>query len=145
MPGTPILLSLQASSSAEGEQRDGLQLLTSGELTALTDGYLIRYEEIINESAAPTKVELSLKEGIVTMQRKGEFESNLVFRKGRRYESQYVTPFGLIELALYCTEMRYGVDKQGGFLQLQYQLDLNGQFEAMHEMDMRFAIKESDE
>jgi len=144
MPGTPILLSLQANSSVVGEQSDGLQLLTSGELITLSDGYLILYEEIINESAAPTRVELSLKEDIVTMMRQGEFETNLVFRKGRRYESQYVTPYGLIDLAIYCTKMRYEMNDQGGFLHLQYQLDLNGQFEAMHEMDMRFALKESD-
>jgi len=143
MPGTLILLSLQANSSAEGEQSDGLQLLTSGELITLSDGYLIRYEEIINESHAPTRVELSLKEGFVTIQRQGEFETNLVFRKGQRYESQYVTPFGLIDLAIFCTKMRYGMNEQGGFLHLQYQLDINGHFEAMHEMDMRFALKES--
>ena len=144
MSGTPILLSLQTSSSAEGEQTDGLQLLTSGELITLPDGYLIRYEETIFESAAPTRVELSLREGLVTIQRQGEFEINLVFRKGQRYESQYATPFGAVDMAIFCTKMRYGMDARGGSLHLQYQLDLNGQFVAMHEMDMRFSLKDAD-
>ena len=144
MPGTPILLSLTASSSADGEPGGGLQLLTSGELTTLPDGFLIRYEETIDETAAPTQVELSLKENSVTMHRQGEFETNLVFRKGQRYESQYATPFGAMDMAIFCTRVRHGMNEQGGFLHLQYQLDLNGHFAAMHEMDMRFALKEAD-
>ena len=145
MPGTPILLSLQANFNAGEEQGDGFQLLTSGELIALPDGYLIRYEETLDESAPPTRVELSLKEGFVTMRRRGEMDTHLVFRKGQRYESQYITPFGAIDMAIFCTRMRHGRDNQGGFLHLQYQLDLNGQFAAMHEMDVRFALKAAHE
>ena len=144
MPSSPILLSLQASSSTGWDPDDGLQLLTSGELVTLPDGYLIRYEETIDESSPPTRVELSLKKDVVTILRQGEHEINLVFRKGQRYESQYTTPYGLLELAIYCTQMHYEINEQGGFLQLQYQLDVGGHFEAMHDMELRFAMKETD-
>ena len=145
MPGVPILVSLQADSTADGEQPMSLQLLTSGVLTLLADGYLIQYEETLDESSVPTQVELTLQDEMVTMSRCGDFQTNLVFRQGQRYEGQYATPFGFVDLAVYCTQMHMDVSEQGGFLHLQYQLDVNGQFVAMHEMDIRFAPKENND
>ena len=77
------------------------------------------------------------------MLRSGEHEANLVFRKGQRCESQYTTPFGSMDMAIFCTRMLHGMDEHGGYIHLQYQLDLNGHFAAMHEMDVRFALKEA--
>lgn len=144
MPGTPILLSLHASSSVEGEQGEAIQLLTTGEWARQDGADLIRYEEALDESASPTQVQLSLQDGAVTMQRNGSYETNMVFRKGQRYESQYTTPFGTMEMAIFCTKVNYAIKEHGGTLQLQYQLDLNGQYASMHQMEMRFAVKDQE-
>ena len=68
----------------------------------------------------------------VSMTRKGTSEGKMVFQKGHRYESQYHTPFGDMDLALFCTRADYQKEKNGGELTLQYQLDLGGQYAAMH-------------
>ncbi len=143
MSSTPILLSLQATASLEGDPSEAMQLLTSGELETLPDGYVLRYEETLDEDAPPTQVQLSLQKGVVSMLRHGAYETNMVFRKGQRYESQYLTPQGAMELAIFPTKVDFQVDPQGGKLRLQYQLDLNGQFAAMHDLDLRFAVKQS--
>ena len=56
----------------------------------------------------------------------------MVFQKGRRYESQYHTPYGTLDMALYCTRASFAQDLEGGELALQYQLDVSGQYAAMH-------------
>ena len=145
MPGTEVLLSLHASASVGGEQGETIQLLTTGEWTCQDGAHMIRYEEALDEGSSGTQVLLSLQDGGVTMLRQGAYETNMVFRKGQRYESQYTTPFGTMEMAIFCTKVAYSVQQQGGTLQLQYQLDLNGPYASMHQMEMRFAVKEHDQ
>lgn len=142
--GSPVLISLNASATADGGETDAISLLTSGELSKEEDGYLLCYEEALDESSAPTKVKLLMQTDVITMHRSGDYEANMVFRKGQRYEGQYNTPYGSMDLALFCTRATYTVDEHGGELKLQYQLDINGQYIAMHEMELCFAVRESD-
>lgn len=144
MTGIPVLVSLGATQTADNGQSEAMQLLTSGELTPTENGYLLRYEETLDETAPPTKIELSLMDGVVRMQREGLYAADMVFRKGQRYEGQYTTPFGTMELAIFCTKAHYTIDENGGAVSLHYQLDLNGQYASMHELDLRFVVKEGE-
>ena len=144
MPGTEVLLSLHASASVEGEQGEAIQLLTTGEWTHEKGIDLIRYEEALEDGGNRTQVLLSLQDGGVTMLRQGAYETNMVFRKGQRYESQYTTPFGTMEMAIFCTKVNCAIKEHDGTLQLQYRLDLNGQYASMHQMEMRFAVKDQE-
>lgn len=38
---------------------------------------------------------------------------------------------------MYCTRLRYDLAEDGGELLLSYQLDLNGRFAAVHDMELR--------
>lgn len=78
------------------------------------------------------------------MRRSGEYATDMVFRTGCRYEGTYRTPYGDMELAVYCTRLRYDLGEDGGEVQLSYQLDLNGSFAAMHDLEMRL-IRQGDD
>ena len=138
----PVLVSLQSSAAPEGEEPETISLMTAGELHKTTEGYRLRYEETLDESVPPTQVELILENGVATMHRMGDYDVNMVFRKGQRYEGQYHTPYGDMDLALYCTKVQYTVTPKEGDLRLQYQLDINGQFVAMHKLELSFSPKE---
>ena len=140
--GIPVLVSLQSSASPEGEDPETISLITSGKLWETTDGYRLQYEETLDESVPPTQVELVLESGVAAMHRMGDYDVNMVFCKGQRYEGQYHTPYGSMDLALYCTKVQYSVTEQEGDLRLQYQLDINGQFVAMHRLELCFSPKE---
>lgn len=135
----PVLLSICAG--AGGEMDDALRMMTSGSLTEENGGYTLRYEETLGDSPLPQNVKLSLREGVVSMTRSGEYGSDMVFQKGKRYESQYHTPYGTLDMAVFCTNVNYHVDKSGGDILLQYQLDLQGRFVAVHEMYLQFLVK----
>ena len=146
----PVLISLQSSAPAEGEAPEVISLITTGDLQKTDNGYLLGYEETLDDdSLVSTRVELLLekdeatRKDVVTMQRTGEYDVNMVFRKGQRYEGQYHTPFGDFDLALFCTKVGYRVDDVGGELHLQYQLDMNGQYVAMHTLELQFCVKEN--
>ena len=44
---------------------------------------------------------------------------------------------GSMDLALFCTRLKTRLDEEGGEISLHYQMDLNGQFAASHEMEIR--------
>ena len=51
-----------------------------------------------------------------------------------------------MDLALYCTKLGYDLGDDGGALELSYQLDINGKFAAMHDMELHlFQQGNSDE
>jgi len=141
--GVPILISLDARFTAEGQAEDSMRLITPGELEKNADGYVIRYEESIDEDAPPHQVEIAMKKDVISMNRKGTIEADMIFEKGKRFESRYRTPYGAMDMAVFCTKAAYTVDRDGGEIALQYQLDLGNQFAAMHNMNYHFMRKKS--
>ena len=73
------------------------------------------------------------------MQRTGAFATSMVFDQGHRFEGNYSTPYGDLAMGVYATHVKYQVeDGPIGEVNLTYQLDLQGQFAAMHELRIRF-------
>ena len=137
MTAIPVLISLKSTAHREEAAEDErMSMLTSGTLEVDDAKAVIRYEESIDESLPPQPVEILVEEETVTMNRGGSYSTQMVFRLGCRYEGQYHTPFGDMDLALYCTRLGYDLGDDGGALELSYQLDINGKFAAMHDMEL---------
>lgn len=137
MDPIPVLIAINASAYRDNSSEEPMAMLTSGTMS-LNDGHaVIRYEETLDESMPPQKVEMTVDDDCVTMLRAGEYEAGMVFQKGKRFEGVYKTPFGTMALALYCTRLRTEVTREGGSVTLSYQLDLNGQFASMNDMELR--------
>ena len=139
--GVPILISLDAQSTTDGQPEDVMRMITTGELLERPDETIIRYEESLDESEPPQQMELSVRGGVITMHRQGSYDANMVFQKGQRYEGQYTTPHGQLDMAIYCTRATFTMEEESGELSLQYQLDLGGQFATMHELRLHFVRK----
>ncbi|MBR6570923.1 MAG: DUF1934 domain-containing protein [Clostridia bacterium] len=133
----PVLVSLKSCAHRDEVAEDEtMSMLTSGQLEVDDTKAIVRYEESIDESLPPQKVEILLEDETVTMNRGGSYSTQMVFRLGCRYEGQYHTPYGDMDLALYCTKLGYDIGDDGGVLELSYQLDINGRFAAMHDMEL---------
>lgn len=137
MTAIPVLISLKSTAHRdEAAEDETMSMLTSGQLEVDDNRAVIRYEESIDESVPPQKVEVLVEDESVTMNREGVYSTQMVFRLGCRYEGQYHTPYGDMDLALYCTRLGYDLGDDGGSLELSYQLDINGRFAAMHDMEL---------
>ena len=134
----PVLISIGSLAHREEISEDEkMTMLVSGELELTDEKAVIRYEESIDESIPPQKVEVIIEDESVTMMRGGAYATQMVFRMGSRYEGLYQTPYGDMELAVYSTRVDYDIGEDGGTLELSYQLDLNGKFAAVHDMELR--------
>lgn len=145
MTTIPVLISLKSNAHRdEAAEDETMSMLTSGQLEVDDTKAIIRYEENIDESLPPQKVEILVEDETVTMNRGGAYSTQMVFRLGCRYEGQYHTPYGDMDLALYCTKLGYDLGDDGGALELSYQLDINGRFAAMHDMELNL-FKQGDD
>lgn len=142
----PVLISIRSIAHRdEGAEDEAITILTSGTLALHNEqSATICYEETLDESMPPQTVEITIEDDCATMQRGGDYSTSMVFRKDCRYEGEYHTPFGDMELAVFCTRLNCQLGPDGGLIRLRYQLDLNGRFAAVHEMELTL-VKQSDE
>lgn len=139
--GIPILISLDSKTSTDEQPEETMRMITTGELIEKADETLIRFEETMDESEPPQKIEIAVNGSVITMRRRGAYDVDMVFQKGQRYEGQYKMPFGALDMALYCIRASYTREEEGGEVALQYQLDLSGQYAAMHDLRLHFMRK----
>lgn len=137
----PVLLSVTGQSQQEGQQEERIHLVTTGRLSRTAGGFSLRYEETQPESGETSHVTLAMEKGSVTMSRDGSYATSMVFEKGRRFQGSYHTPMGDLEMGIYATRVQFTGNEDKGDVSLQYQLDLQGQFVAMHELKVHFVRK----
>ena len=133
-----VLLSVMGWTHDDDDPSDSVRLLTTGTLSGEKDLWRIDYTETQPDNES-SDVILTMGKGVVTMQRTGTFSTSMVFDQGRRFEGNYSTPYGDLAMGVYPTHVKYQVqDGPVGEVNLTYQLDLQGQFAAMHELRIRF-------
>lgn len=132
-----MLITIQSNARRDTEADEPVTLVTSGQLILEDQKATLRYDETLDESLPPQHVTIVLENDSLIMSRNGDYATEIVFQKGNRYEGQYATPFGSMALAVFCTRLRYELNDEGGEIFLSYQMDLNGQFAAMHQLEMR--------
>ena len=65
--GIPILISLDAQSNTDGQPEDTMRLITTGILLEKPDETIIRYQESLDENEPPQQIEITVRDGVVTM------------------------------------------------------------------------------
>lgn len=135
-----VLVSLTANTYREDTADEPIMLLTTGELQ-IGDNTKIFYTESLSEDLPPQKISLHYQNNRLIMDREGDYTTSMIFEKGKRFEGIYSTPYGNIEIAIYCTFLSFNVGEDGGNIKIKYQLDMNGQFLSMHDLQLQIILK----
>lgn len=140
MEAIPVLMTL--SGRAYGgtvEEEEVVDLMTTGLLYPLKEGWKLTYTETQPDDNTTSEVTLLMRHDRVLMSRSGEYGSSMVFRKDRRFEGSYHTPFGSLSMAVFPTRVDVNMTQEHGTVVLEYQLDLQGNYAAMHELRLTYA------
>ena len=140
MEAIPVLLTL--SGSAHGgavEEKERVDLMTTGLLYPLKEGWKLTYTETQPDDDATSDITLLIGKGRVLMSRSGDYGTTMVFRKDHRFEGAYQTPYGALSMAVFTTRADVSMAEDHGSVTLEYQLDLQGSFAAMHELRLKYA------
>ena len=100
-----VLINLLAIARYEHAPDYPIQFMTVGNLNYTNpDEVLLEYVESQqdDETGEIMKAEISLhlQKGKITMERKGDYSSTMVFSRDRRFEGKYKTPYGDMDMAV---------------------------------------------
>lgn len=120
-----------------------IQFMTVGNLDYTNpEEALLQYEETQQdeETGAIMKsdISLALKNGRITMERKGDFSNTMVFAKGQRFEGIYHTPYGEMDMAVFTKEAACRFGSSEGNIHLKYQLNIQGNYTSTNELHLEY-------
>ena len=145
---TPVFINLLAIARYDHMPDYPIQFMTVGNLDySNPDEVSLQYVESQQDEETgeilETDISLSLHNGRITMERKGEFSNTMVFSKGQRYEGIYHTPYGEMEMAVYTREAACRFGRSEGNMHLKYQLNIQGNYASTNELHLEYKSEQA--
>ena len=145
---TPVFINLLAIARYDHMPDYPIQFMTVGNLYYTNpDDAVLQYAETQQdeETGEITKadISLSLRDGRITMERKGDFSNTMVFAKGQRFEGVYHTPYGEMDMAVYTREAACRFGQSEGNIHLKYQLNIQGNYASTNELHLEYKSEQA--
>ena len=140
---TPVFINLLAIARYDHTPDYPIQFMTVGKLDyANPEEALLQYVESQQDEETgeilQSDISLSLRDGRITMERKGEFANTMVFAKGQRFEGVYHTPYGEMDMAVFTKEAECRFGRSEGNIHLKYQLNIQGSYASTNELHLEY-------
>ena len=147
---TPVFINLLAIARYDHMPDYPIQFMTVGKLSySNPDEALLQYVESQQDEETGeilrSDISLSLRDGKITMERKGPFSNTLVFAKGQRFEGVYHTPYGEMDMAVYTREATCKFGRKEGNIHLKYQLNVQGSYASTNELHLEYRAEQRGE
>ena len=138
-----VLINLLAIARYDNMPDYPIQFMTVGKLYYRKPGEaLLEYAESQQDEETGeitvSDISLLVKDGRVTMERRGDFSNTMVFAKGLRYEGVYETPYGSMDMALFTKEATCRIHPDHGAMHLKYQLHIQGNYASSNELHLEY-------
>ena len=143
--GIPILINLSALTSHNGIPGDPSQFVTTGAIYPTKDGAMLTYHEVLEDDQGETaeaNIEMVLQKDQVTLNRVGDYSSTMHFRKNKRFETLYHTPFGTMNMALMTRDVRWTQKPGAGSVHLHYDITMDGSYAGTNEIHLEYWQKD---
>ena len=141
----PVLINLASLASYNGMTDDPIQVLTSGVRIPQETFYLLQYTETQEDESTgevvESQIQLALKKDQVTMNRLGDFNNSMLFKKNRRFETTYHTPYGDMPMAIHTHDLRCEMGLETGKVHLKYELSMQGAYTSTNELHLEYFAK----
>ena len=144
--GTPVFINLLAIARYDQAPDYPIQFMTVGHLNYTNpDEVLLQYVESQQDEETGeilnADVSLSLHDGRITMERKGDYSNTMVFSRGQRFEGVYHTPYGEMDMAVFTREAACKIGSENGSLHLKYQLHIQGSYASTNELHLEYRVE----
>ncbi len=126
------LIVIRGEQVLDGQAPDLTEMTTVGTLEPEENGWVLQYRETQVTGMAGTETALHITPAKVTIPRTGTNTGMLVLEKPRRHHSEYSTPYGMIDLGTYATDLDCRLTEKGGILEFRYTLGFNGSIQSCH-------------
>ena len=120
-----VVISIKGMQKYEGALPDVVELVTAGRLSREGESYTLSYQESELTGLGGTLTTILVDGEQVTILRVGEFNSQMVFQKGRRHLSMYNTPYGAMAIGVHTRHLLAELNDQGGDIEVDYAIEVD--------------------
>lgn len=133
-----ILLTIVSVQITPDGERNEMELVTEGVFRSEEGVASLSYQESEIVGTQGAQMTIELMDGTIKVVRTGDYSANFQFRQGQKCLSIYSTPFGQMQMGAFPTDVRYGIEDDGGELELQYELDIQGNFAGKNHLQLKW-------
>ncbi|MCT4566196.1 MAG: DUF1934 domain-containing protein [Maledivibacter sp.] len=132
-----VMLKIKGTQMPTGSDEDNIELITEGKFYDKDNAKYIVYEESELSGMEGCTTTLKITGNKVEMKRFGKATSQLVFEKGKRYVTNYSTPYGNFRMEILTKKLELGINEDiKGSISLEYQISLQGLAEGTNKLDI---------
>ena len=120
-----VIISIHGVQTDPDGDNEVVEFVTRGSLRgSLEQGYYLTYMESELTGLEGTTTTFQIEQDQITMLRKGNLNSAMVFREGERHISLYDAGFGGFMLGVNTHKARADIGSNGGNMELQYAIEV---------------------
>ncbi len=139
-----VWIAIESEQDYEGAEPAQMSMVCSGTLYQRKGIYYISYEESELTGLENTRTMLKIQPEQVTMTRSGKYPSQMLFIENQRHVGLYQTGYGTLEIAIHTAKIENEIDENGGFLSLEYTIELDHHVAGYNRFSIELKSKEED-
>lgn len=138
-----ILVSVKGLHTLESTEEDEIEIFSAGKYYFKNGKHYILYDELVEDTGETIKNRITLRDGLMEVQKSGPMSAKMVFDRGNKNLSWYNTPFGNMLAGIEVKEMN--VKKQENLLEIgvDYELEINYEKIADSRIQIKVMAKDS--
>lgn len=135
-----IMLKIIGKQFTDEGDEDKMEFITEGKLYERNGATYLVYEESEFSGFPGCKTTLKLTENSIRMRRIGGdtgYHADLIFEKGKRFNSEYQTPYGKMEMEVLTSQVENNLSQEGyGDICIDYHVSLGGMAEGRNRLQI---------
>lgn len=135
-----IMLKITGKLLVGEEAEDRMEFVTEGKLYERGGAKYLMYEESEFSGMPGCKTTLKLTDNSIRLKRIGDQTgpgNEMVFEKGKRYNSRYSTPYGDMDLEILTNDVVNNLSEEGfGTIGIDYHVSLGGMAEGRNQLNI---------
>ncbi|MCT4607128.1 MAG: DUF1934 domain-containing protein [Marinisporobacter sp.] len=133
-----VMLKIQGlQTSIDGEENE-IELITEGKLYQKGNAMYLVYEESELSGMEGCTTTVKVIQDQISMKRFGKAKSEIIFEKGKPYNTNYHTPYGMFDMEVLTKDMTYSLtDEYKGELFIEYFVNLEGIAESTNQLRIK--------
>lgn len=133
-----VLLRIEGIQKSFDGEENTIELVTEGKLYQKENALYLVYEESEISGLEGCTTTLKVSKDRVSMRRFGTAHSEIIFEKGRRFSTNYHTPYGDFRMEILTKEMETNIsDTNKGDITIEYNISLQGMIESKNRLNIR--------
>ncbi len=133
-----VLISVKSRQIFDGMTTDYIELITPGRMTDQNGGFVITYCETDPETSGETCTTVTTSpEGLITVVRQGDIESEMIFEQGRKHLFHYDTTDGSMTMGISAKKVGVNLGDSGGRIDIEYAIEIENALAYENKLHMK--------